>query len=149
MASSCRVEEQLQITKILAQIWRPGSIESIMVWYRRWDFMNWIIGWFLSRKVRNRLIHMLNGNSMVKNKVKRKTKNFATSSFPVGDRSLITKALAKLCGISIDWIPIKYGFRFNGKVADIGSFVVFFWRSKIQRELRWEGRSFSQEMDLV
>ena len=50
--------------------------------------------WFLSRIVRNRLIHALTGNTMVNKQVKRKTLNFATSSFPVGDRSIITKALS-------------------------------------------------------
>ena len=53
--------------------------------------------WFLPRKVRNRLIHALNGNSMDKIKGRKKVKQFATSSFHVGDRCTITKALSKLC----------------------------------------------------
>ena len=57
-------------------------------------------------------------------------KSFAFSSFPVCDRSEISKVLLKLCVHSIDWVPIKHGFRFDGEATGMEKFVVFFWSSK-------------------
>ena len=112
-------------SKRLSHIWRSGRTEFpvFMAWWicwvghesnleccRRWKYMVYIVNRFLSRKARNRLTHAHNGNSMVKNKLKKRTKKFAYSSFPVIDRALIAKALSKLCGNLIDWIPIRNGF---------------------------------------
>ena len=53
------------------------------------------IKWSLSRKARNSFIHAINGNPKVKKKGKNRSKNFATSSFAIGDRSKISKDLSK------------------------------------------------------
>ena len=64
---------------------------------------------------------------------------FAYSSFPVGARSIITKALSKLCGSSIYWIPVKNGFRFDGKARDMENFVVLFWSARKTVNLAGKG----------
>ena len=75
--------------KKLSHIWRPRKTEGrvFMAWgiywaehktnqecYRRGKYIGWTVNWFLSLKVRNRLTHALNGNSMAKNKGKKRTK---------------------------------------------------------------------------
>ena len=52
--------------------------------------------------------------------------NYANTQLPVGERSLITIALTKLCGAPIYWIPIKNGFRFDGIATNIEIFVFYF-----------------------
>ena len=106
--------------------------------HRKIDQVLEYISWSLSRKARNSLIHALNGNAPRKKKQKTRTKKIAYSSFPVGTRSLITKALSKLCSVSIDRIPVKNGFRFHGEAVGMENFVVFFWISK--KIIRFAGK---------
>ena len=108
-------------------------------WWRKVDWMGNTFIWFISRRIRNRLIHALNGNPMRRKKGKGKLKNFATSSFPVHDRTIITKALSKLCVNLVDWTPIKYGFRFVGEAEDMDNFIVSFWSSKSTVSLSGKG----------
>ena len=107
-------------------------IQTLSSFWSCSDIWGWDVKtWFRSRKVRNSLIHTLNGNGLAKMKKDRgKTKDFATSSFVVGERSIVTKALSKLCGREIDWCPKQYGFRFDGEAVGMQNFIAFWWTSK-------------------
>ena len=95
--------------------------------------------WLLSQKICNRLVHALNGNPMVKKKSGRKVKNFATSSFVVGDRSRISRALTKFCSNEVEWRSVKHGWRFDGEAMGMQNFIVFFWESKQTASLAGKG----------
>ena len=64
-------------------------------------------------------------------KAGKKAKDFATSSFWIGDRSKITKALDKLCRPrKIKWVRKKHCDRFNGLAFGMKDFIAFFWRKR-------------------
>ena len=67
---------------------------------------------------------------MAKRKVMGKANHFDTSSFIVGDRSRISKALAKMCRREIVRHPIIYWFINNGEALDMPNFIIFNWSSK-------------------
>ena len=86
--------------------------------------------WSLSRILRNRQAHALNGNTINgpegKKSAGNRVKDLATSSFAVGNQEKLNRALRKLCHPKdIIWCPRAHCDRFDGKADGIPNFIVF------------------------
>ena len=102
--------------------WMTSQVESCMIMPN-----SNIIPCISSCKLMN---FNFNGNVLAKRKVMGKANVFDTSSFIVGVRSRISKALAKMCRREIVWHPIIYWFINNGEALDMPNFITFYWSSK-------------------
>ena len=71
------------------------------------------------------ILNALDGNLPAKTEKSKKVKSFATSAFKVSDKSVFTRALAKLCGHEISWTSEKHGDRFNGQATGMERFIAF------------------------